>query len=67
MKHLIDILIELIIIICKCRYYAICLPLQAGMIWTKSKAGLVCLVSWILSILLTSPGSAFHPTHFSRY
>ncbi|XP_023341475.1 neuromedin-U receptor 1 [Eurytemora carolleeae] len=37
------------------RYYAICLPLQAGMIWTKSKAGLVCLVSWILSILLTSP------------
>ena len=66
MKHLIDILIELIIMICKYRYYAICLPLQAGMIWTKSKAGLVCLVSWILSILLTSPGSALHPTPFSR-
>ena len=68
MKHLnlIDNLKEIIIIICKCRYYAICLPLQAGMIWTKSKAGLVCLVSWILSILLTSPGSTLHHTHFSR-
>ena len=32
-----------------------CLPLRAGLIWTKNKAGLVCLVSWLLSILLTSP------------
>ena len=38
-----------------CRYYAVCLPLRAGLIWTKSKAGLVCLLSWLLSILLTSP------------
>eukprot|EP00090_Calanus_glacialis_P020817 TRINITY_DN32134_c0_g1_i1.p1 TRINITY_DN32134_c0_g1~~TRINITY_DN32134_c0_g1_i1.p1 ORF type:complete len:520 (-),score=78.63 TRINITY_DN32134_c0_g1_i1:357-1916(-) len=37
------------------RYYAVCLPLRAGLIWTKSKAGLVCLLSWLLSILLTSP------------
>jgi len=37
------------------RYYAVCLPLRAGLIWTKSKAGLVCLISWLLSILLTSP------------
>ena len=37
------------------RYYAVCLPLRAGLIWTKNKAGLVCLVSWLLSILLTSP------------
>ena len=37
------------------RYYAVCLPLRAGLIWTKNKAGLVCLVSWLLSIILTSP------------
>jgi len=37
------------------RYYAVCLPLHAGRIWTKGKAGLVCVVSWLLSILLTSP------------
>jgi len=37
------------------RYYAVCLPLRAGLIWTKSKAGVVCLVSWLLSIILTSP------------
>ena len=38
-----------------CRYYAVCLPLRAGLIWTKSKAGMVCLLSWLLSVLLTSP------------
>ena len=38
-----------------CRYYAVCMPLRAGLIWTKNKAGLVCLVSWLLSIILTSP------------
>ena len=32
-----------------------CLPLRAGLIWTKNKAGLVCFISWLLSILLTSP------------
>ena len=37
------------------RYYAVCLPLRAGLIWTKNKAGMVCLVSWMLSIVLTSP------------
>ena len=57
------------------RYYAVCLPLRAGLIWTKNKAGLVCLVrktpnrpthqiitlvcaaqvSWLLSVILTSP------------
>jgi len=37
------------------RYYAVCLPLRAGLIWTKSKAGMVCLISWLLSIILTSP------------
>jgi len=37
------------------RYYAVCLPLHAGRIWTKGKAGLVCLVSWLLSVILTSP------------
>jgi len=37
------------------RYYAVCLPLRAGLIWTKNKAGMVCLFSWLISILLTSP------------
>jgi len=37
------------------RYYAVCLPLRAGLIWTKKKAGIVCLVSWFLSMTLTSP------------
>ena len=32
-----------------------CLPLRAGLIWTKNKAGMVCLFSWLISILLTSP------------
>ena len=37
------------------RYYAVCLPLRAGLIWTKNKAGMVCLVSWMMSVILTSP------------
>ena len=48
-------LLSQLIIVTVCRYYAVCLPLRAGLIWTKNKAGLVCLVSWLLSILLTSP------------
>jgi hypothetical protein len=42
------------IIICH-RYYAICLPLRASLIWTKGRAGLACAVSWLLSLLLTAP------------
>ena len=39
------------------RYYAICLPLQAGLIWTKGKAALVCIISWILSGIETNQPS----------
>ncbi len=42
------------------RYYAICLPLQAGLIWTKGKAALVCIISWILS-----GKEAFNPYNYS--
>jgi len=45
------------------RYYAVCLPLRAGLIWTKNKAGLVCFISWLLSILLTSPMLAIAEYH----
>ena len=37
------------------RYYAVCIPLHAAHTWTKTKAGMVCLISWLVSILLTSP------------
>ena len=29
------------------RYYAICLPLRAGVVCTKSKACLTCLIAWV--------------------
>lgn len=37
------------------RYYAICLPLQASIVWTKTKACLTCLVSWLFAFGLTAP------------
>ncbi len=37
------------------RYYAICLPLQAGVVWTKRKACFTCIVAWIFSFGLTAP------------
>ena len=37
------------------RYYAICLPLRAGVVWTKSKACLTCLVAWLFAFGLTAP------------
>ena len=41
-------LLSQLIIPTVCRYYAVCLPLRAGLIWTKNKAGLVCLVCCLL-------------------
>ncbi len=37
------------------RYIAICLPLQAGIVCTKSKACLTCLVIWLFAFGLTAP------------
>lgn len=37
------------------RYYAICLPLQAGIVCTKTKATLTCIVSWVFGFLVTLP------------
>ena len=37
------------------RYYAICLPLQANLVCTKSKACITCLVVWICAFGLTAP------------
>ncbi len=37
------------------RYYAICLPLKASVVCTKSKACLTCCVIWLFAFGLTSP------------
>ncbi|TRY78556.1 hypothetical protein TCAL_11695, partial [Tigriopus californicus] len=37
------------------RYYAICLPLQAGVVWTKSKACMTCIIAWLFAFGLTAP------------
>ena len=37
------------------RYYAICLPLKANLVCTKSKACITCLVVWICAFGLTAP------------
>ena len=37
------------------RYYAICLPLQANLVCTKSKACITCFVVWICAFGLTAP------------
>ena len=37
------------------RYYAICLPLKAGEVCTKSRACLICLIAWLAGFGLTTP------------
>jgi len=37
------------------RYYAICQPLKAGEVCTKSRACLICLIAWIAGFGLTTP------------
>ena len=37
------------------RYYAICRPLQAGEVCTKTKACFTCFVTWIIAFGLTAP------------
>nr|XP_018915577.1 PREDICTED: growth hormone secretagogue receptor type 1-like isoform X1 [Bemisia tabaci]XP_018915578.1 PREDICTED: growth hormone secretagogue receptor type 1-like isoform X1 [Bemisia tabaci]XP_018915579.1 PREDICTED: growth hormone secretagogue receptor type 1-like isoform X1 [Bemisia tabaci] len=37
------------------RYYAICEPLKAGYVCTKTRALIICLLAWALAALFTSP------------
>ncbi|ODM90087.1 Growth hormone secretagogue receptor type 1 [Orchesella cincta] len=37
------------------RYYAICRPLKANYICTKSRAAMICLAAWVLATIITSP------------
>ncbi|XP_075211039.1 growth hormone secretagogue receptor type 1-like [Lycorma delicatula] len=37
------------------RYYAICEPLRAGYVCTKTRALLICLLAWIFAAICTSP------------
>ncbi|XP_046383785.1 neurotensin receptor type 1-like isoform X1 [Ischnura elegans] len=37
------------------RYYAICEPLKAGYVCTKGRAFLLCLLSWAVAAVFTSP------------
>ncbi|KAF6209917.1 hypothetical protein GE061_015671 [Apolygus lucorum] len=37
------------------RYYAICEPLRAGYVCTKTRAILICLLAWTFAALFTSP------------
>uniref|UniRef100_A0A182P811 G-protein coupled receptors family 1 profile domain-containing protein n=1 Tax=Anopheles epiroticus TaxID=199890 RepID=A0A182P811_9DIPT len=36
------------------RYYAICEPLKAGYVCTKTRALLICLAAWTVAAILTS-------------
>lgn len=35
------------------RYYAICEPLKAGYVCTKTRALLICLAAWVVAALFT--------------
>ncbi|XP_055623616.1 pyrokinin-1 receptor isoform X2 [Toxorhynchites rutilus septentrionalis] len=37
------------------RYYAICEPLKAGYVCTKTRALMICLAAWTVAAILTSP------------
>ncbi|XP_044743898.1 growth hormone secretagogue receptor type 1 [Chrysoperla carnea] len=37
------------------RYYAICEPLKAGYVCTKTRASLICLLAWFFAAVFTSP------------
>uniref|UniRef100_A0A182VYQ6 G-protein coupled receptors family 1 profile domain-containing protein n=1 Tax=Anopheles minimus TaxID=112268 RepID=A0A182VYQ6_9DIPT len=48
------------------RYYAICEPLKAGYVCTKTRALLICLAAWTVAAILTSIIISDAHTH-SRY
>ncbi|XP_077292012.1 thyrotropin-releasing hormone receptor-like [Arctopsyche grandis] len=37
------------------RYYAICEPLKAGYVCTKTRAALICFLAWFVAAVFTSP------------
>ncbi|XP_046972980.1 thyrotropin-releasing hormone receptor isoform X2 [Vanessa cardui] len=45
------------------RYYAICEPLRAGYVCTKTRATLICALAWFFAALFTSPILAIAEMH----
>ncbi|XP_041985239.1 uncharacterized protein LOC121737646 isoform X2 [Aricia agestis] len=45
------------------RYYAICEPLRAGYVCTKTRATLICALAWFFAALFTSPILAIAELH----
>ncbi|XP_014366724.2 thyrotropin-releasing hormone receptor isoform X2 [Papilio machaon] len=45
------------------RYYAICEPLRAGYVCTKTRATLICALAWFFAALFTSPILAIAEHH----
>nr|XP_018915580.1 PREDICTED: thyrotropin-releasing hormone receptor-like isoform X2 [Bemisia tabaci] len=49
------------------RYYAICEPLKAGYVCTKTRALIICLLAWALAALFTSPILLIMEYRFEEY
>ncbi|XP_045486124.1 thyrotropin-releasing hormone receptor isoform X1 [Pieris rapae] len=49
------------------RYYAICEPLRAGYVCTKTRATLICALAWFFAALFTSPILAVATFTYERY
>ncbi|XP_022182490.1 growth hormone secretagogue receptor type 1-like isoform X2 [Myzus persicae] len=49
------------------RYYAICEPLRAGYVCTKTRAMIICLLAWGLAALFTSPMLRLPDYHWEEY
>ncbi|XP_028167686.1 thyrotropin-releasing hormone receptor-like isoform X1 [Ostrinia furnacalis] len=48
------------------RYYAICEPLRAGYVCTKTRAALICALVWFFAALFTSPILAIAEHHIVK-
>ncbi|GLV44401.1 ETHR [Carabus blaptoides fortunei] len=49
------------------RYYAICKPLKAGYVCTKTRASLICLLAWFFAAVFTSPILSISEFRHSEY
>ncbi|CRK89476.1 CLUMA_CG003214, isoform A [Clunio marinus] len=49
------------------RYYAICEPLKAGYVCTKTRAMIICVVCWFVAGLFTSPILEIANFHMEEY
>ncbi|KAL0860819.1 hypothetical protein ABMA27_009363 [Loxostege sticticalis] len=49
------------------RYYAICEPLRAGYVCTKTRAALICALVWFFAALFTSPILGVATFTYERY